>query len=255
MRRILATLLLLAALSTRPAEAQTGVGVVLMHGLQGSPSKIIDTVSTALQGAGYLVETPEMCWSGRRLYDRPFLTCLAEIDTAIAGLNARGAGKIVVAGQSLGGLAAIAYGARHPNLSGIVAYAPSGAPERINNRPEIAQGVAQARGMLAAGNGEQAATFPFVNMGQPFMVKTSASIYLTFFDPQGPANMLASLRQLRVPLLWVAGTSDPGQTNASAEFGQVPANPLSRFVAVAGGHLETPNAGKSATLDWLRTLR
>ena len=37
---------------------------------------VINQLAIALQGAGYLVEAPEMCWSRRRIYDRPFLDCL-----------------------------------------------------------------------------------------------------------------------------------------------------------------------------------
>ena len=53
------------------------------------------------KSAGYLVDTPEMCWSRRRIYDRPFLDCLTEIDSAIGRLKGRGAGTIVSAGSSL----------------------------------------------------------------------------------------------------------------------------------------------------------
>jgi pimeloyl-ACP methyl ester carboxylesterase len=82
------------------------------------------------QGAGYLVDTPEMCWSRRRIYDRPFLDCLTEIDSAIGRLKGHGTGRIVVAGMRQGGDAALAYGARRANLAGIIALAPAAAPER-----------------------------------------------------------------------------------------------------------------------------
>ena len=120
MRRILATSLMLAVLSglVAPACAQT-IGIVLMHGKTGSPNTVIDQLATALQSAGYLVDTPEMCWSRRRIYDRPFLDCLTEIDSAIGRLKGRGAGRIVVAGMSQGGDAALAYGARQANLAGM----------------------------------------------------------------------------------------------------------------------------------------
>jgi hypothetical protein len=64
MRRILALSLMLAVLPglAAPASAQT-IGIVLMHGKTGSPDTVIDRLAIALQGAGYLVDTPEMCWS------------------------------------------------------------------------------------------------------------------------------------------------------------------------------------------------
>jgi len=39
--------------------------------------------------------------SRRRIYNRPFLDCLTEIDSAIGRLKGRGAGTIVSAGSSL----------------------------------------------------------------------------------------------------------------------------------------------------------
>jgi hypothetical protein len=74
-------------------------------------------------------------------------------------------------------------------------------------------------------------------------------------DPQGPANMDAAVRQLRAPLLWVAGTADPSQTRAEAEFYQAPSYPANRFVTVASGHLGTPTAARPAVLAWLSALK
>jgi hypothetical protein len=97
MMLILPVLLMLGLLPglIAPVWGQT-IGIVLMHGKTGSPNTVIDRLAIALQGAGYLVEVPEMCWSRRRIYDRPFLDCLTEIDSAIARVKSRGAGRIVV---------------------------------------------------------------------------------------------------------------------------------------------------------------
>jgi esterase/lipase len=237
-----------------PAFAQT-IGIVLLHGKTGSPDTVINQLAIALQGAGYLVDTPEMCWSRRRIYDRPFLDCLTEIDSAISRLKSRGAGKIVVAGMSQGGDAALAYGARRANLAGIIALAPAAAPERQVGLGDIAQNVAQARALVAAGRGDETASFVDRNASGPFSVRTTATIYLSYLDPQGPANMLDSVRKLHAPLLWVAGSADPSQTGANAEFNQAPANPLNRFVMVASAHLGTPNAAREAVLAWLPELK
>jgi hypothetical protein len=72
-----------------------------------------------------------MCWSHRRIYDRPFLDCLAELDLPIARLTATGARAIVIAGMSQGGIGALVFGARRSGLAGIIALAPVGAPERM----------------------------------------------------------------------------------------------------------------------------
>jgi esterase/lipase len=255
MKRVAVVSLIVAAfLTARGAVADT-TGIVLMHGLQGSPNQVIDSLATALQGAGYLVETPEMCWSRRRIFDQPFLVCLQDVDSAVGRLRSRGARKIVVSGVSMGGLAALVYGARHGDLAGIVALAPANAAENTIKNAEIAQDVAQARAMVAAGRGDEIASFNALNYNGTVPVRATAAIYLSFLDPQGAANMANSLRGLRVPLLWVAGDTDPIQRNAQAEFNLVPANPLDRFVTVPAAHLGTPNAAKEAVLAWLPALR
>ena len=248
---ILAAILAIAA----PVSAQT-IGVVLMHGNTDSPSGNIALLAAAMEGAGYLVERPEMCWSYRRRRDRLFLDCLAELEAPIARLTSRGARAIVVAGMSQGGIAALAFGARRPGLAGIIALAPAGAPERqVTVFPQIAQSVAQARAMVAGGHGDERSSFNDLNIRGSFPVNTTAAIYLSFFDPTGPANMLDSTSRLRVPLLWVAGTGDHSQPGPAYAFSHAPPNPLNRHVAVSADHLGTPTAAREAVLAWLRELR
>jgi pimeloyl-ACP methyl ester carboxylesterase len=201
-------------------------------------------------------------WSTRRrcagrngVYDRPFLDCLTEIDNAIGRLKGSGASRIVVAGMSQGGDAALAYGAHHAQLAGINALAPAAAPERQIGLADIAQSVAQARALVVAGRDDETASFADRNVGRTFSVRTTAMIYLSYLNPQGPANMLDSVRKLHAPLLWVAGSADPSQIGANAEFNQAPANPLNRFVMVTSSHLGTPNAAREAVLAWLPELK
>jgi pimeloyl-ACP methyl ester carboxylesterase len=256
MTRILAICAMLAVVPGLVSLAWAqAIGIVLMYGKTGSPNTVINQLAIALQGAGYLVDTLEMCWSQRRIYDRPFLDCLTEIDSAIGRLKGRGASKIVVAGMSQGGDAALAYGTRHAQLAGIIALAPAATPERQVGLPDIAQSVAQARALVVAGRGDETASFVDRNAVGAFSVRTTATIYLSYLDPQGPANMLDSVRKLHAPLLWVAGSADPSQTGANAEFNQAPANPLNRFVMVTSSHLGTPNAAREAVLAWLPELK
>jgi hypothetical protein len=171
-----------------PVSAQS-IGVVLMHGNTDSPDGTIALLAAAMEDAGYLVERPEMCWSHRRRRDKPFLERLAALEAPIARLTSRGA--------------------RRPSLAGIIALAPNGAPERLVRLfPQVAGSVAQARAMVAAGSGDQRASFTDLNIRGPFSVDTTAAIYLSFFDPTGPSNMLDNVSRLREPLLWVAGTAD-----------------------------------------------
>jgi pimeloyl-ACP methyl ester carboxylesterase len=262
-RVALAAALCLAAAA---AQAQQKIGVVLMHGKLGLPLGVSDNrkpgvavrLIEALKGAGYLVAAPEMCWSRRRSFDKPRDQCLAELDQTIAALKSQGATAIVVGGESLGGNAAIAYGASHAGLLGVIGLAPADDPQRKARRPEIAAAVARAQLLVASGKGDAPDVFADVNTGAQgsftMAVNTTARIYLSFFDPNSAA-IAPNVAALKAPLLWVAGSADPTQRDSEgAYFQHAPANPLNRYVTVQANHLATPDAGSGAVLAWLAAL-
>jgi len=157
MRQKLIWLLIGCDALTASAHAET-IGVVMMHGKHGTPSQL-QQIAGSIAEAGFAVERPEMCWSAARIYDRTYLECFADIDAAAARLKARGATTIVVLGMSLGGNAALGFGARRQGLAAIVALAPAHAPEFLGRRPEIARSVAKAQAEVAAGWRDEKSTF------------------------------------------------------------------------------------------------
>jgi hypothetical protein len=75
MRRLLLAIMTLAAVISMAASVSVQtIGLVLMHGNTDAPSGTIASLAAALEGAGYPVERPEMCWSYRRRRDRRFST-------------------------------------------------------------------------------------------------------------------------------------------------------------------------------------
>jgi dienelactone hydrolase len=105
-----AVVVLTAAMSV--AAAQDRIGVVLLHGKQSAPEQH-EPLASAMAAAGFPVERPEMCWSGRRIYDRDYPGCLRDIDSAVDRLRQQGVTALVIAGHSLGANGALAYGARN----------------------------------------------------------------------------------------------------------------------------------------------
>lgn len=256
------------ALVAAPLRAQDKIGIVLMHGKQGSPlgsapigsnrPPIGGQLIAALKDAGYLVTMPEMCWSGRRGLDKSFPECLKEIDTSIADLKSRGATAVVVAGLSQGGLAAIAYGATHADILGVIAYAPADDPAGKSRVPAIAATIAKAQQMAADGKGGERSSFDDVNTGPQgsftMTLNTTADIYLSFYAPDAATGMGGNLAKLQVPILWIYSDSDPSQRNAVSFFEKAPVAPLNRQVKVSANHTETVNAGRDPTLAWLKEL-
>src|SRR4029078_1845635 len=117
------------------AKDLDGFGVVLMHGKGGNPeSNLIAPLTVALEANGALVIAPLMPWYGAQgrpqVYAETYDQAMQTIEHAAAALRAKGASKIIVAGESLGSNAALGYGARHGHdLAGIMALAPGHVPE------------------------------------------------------------------------------------------------------------------------------
>jgi esterase/lipase len=250
-RVLLAIAALLAIASL--ASAGTKIGIVLLHGTLAAPSEL-DDVAKYLTDAGYAVEVPEMCWSKDRHYDKPYLECLSDIDPAVARLKAKGTTAIVIGGFSIGGSAAIAYGARHDGLAGIIGLAPVHQPERLAKEPRIAKSLALATRLNEAGKGNQVVDFANLSVGKAFTTPMTARVYPTFFAASSPGYMPANMAKLKAPILWVAGTGDRTQLGPAYAFDKAAKNPLNQYVKVSADHLGTPIAAKDAVLAWLKQL-
>jgi pimeloyl-ACP methyl ester carboxylesterase len=249
----LARSLLIAALQFDPvaAGAEARFGVVFMHGKQSSPEEH-EPFANAMARAGHLVERPEMCWSGQRIYDLPYLECLREIETAFERLRARGATARVIAGHSLGANGALAYGARH-QVAGVIALAPGHRPEVLARRPEIGAAIDRARKLVGDRRNDRL-SFPDTNGGLVIRVPATPETYLSFFAPDSPAVMPANAARLKAPLLYVVGSGDPLQRGPEEIFAKAPPHPLNRYVTVTAGHFDTSAASANVVVNWLRDL-
>ncbi len=251
---VLAVMVLIClALLPGPAAAFQRVGLVLLHGKTGSPAQFASMENMLIE-TGYGVETPEMCWSARRIYDEALTSCYADIDAAVARLKADGFEAIVVGGHSLGGLVALAYAASHAGLAGVIALAPDGEPSDFNRHAKVAQSVRRATAMMQAGKGDDIARFTDRVLGKYFAVKATPRAYISFLGPGSDLRPTRLLPALHAPLLWVAGTRDSSQRDAATLFKLAPANRLNRFLLVNAGHMGTPGTALVPMLDWLGRL-
>jgi esterase/lipase len=238
------------ALMPGEAAAFQRVGIVLLHGKTGSPAQFAD-MANMLSETGYGVETPEMCFSARRIYDAPLEGCFADIDAAIARLRADGFEAIVVGGHSLGGLVALAYAASHAGLAGIVALAPDGEPGDFNGHAAVKASLTQAARLMAAGEGDDTREFTDRVLGHDLRVKATPSAFLSFLGPDSILRPARLLPALTAPIFWAAGSKDTSQGNAAALFAKAPANDRNRFLSVNAGHMGTPGAALVPMIDWL----
>lgn len=260
LRLPVAVLALSGLLAGAPALAQSGglsgMGVVLLHGKGGVPGAMLEGFGEALKKAGAAIEEPEMPWSHKRIYDATYEQAMAEIDLAVQKLKWRGATRIVIAGHSLGANAAIGYAARRDGLAGIVALAPGHLPEAWALRLRTKGAISKAKEMIAAGQGDVPMSFPDLAQGIPFYVKATPNVYLSMFDPDGPAPIPKNAALMPpIPLMWVVGIADPiffhGKDYA---FDLAAKNSKSKYYVIPGAHLSTPFQARNAVVDWLKSL-
>ncbi|MGE5548831.1 MAG: alpha/beta hydrolase [Solirubrobacterales bacterium] len=254
LRRLFASVILLAGcLLASLSQAADKVGVVLMHGKAGDPSHL-RSLADDLTAAGYLVATPTMPWSAARRYDGSLDEAHAEIDATVAELKRQGARKIVVAGHSMGANTAIGYAATHPGLvDALIALGPGQTVEGAVFRDRLGASVARARNLIAKGRGDEPAEFDDLHLGKVGTVTATARVYLSYFNPDGLANMPATAPRLALPFLWTVGRADRNmlERGSAYAFDRAQPNPSSRYVEVDADHMGTPDASRTVVLDWL----
>jgi len=228
------------------------IGVVVLHGKWGSPDgKPTKPLIAALEREGFLVSVPEMPWSGRRGYDNSYEEAMNEIDKAVSELKQQGATQIFIAGHSMGANGAIGYAARK-HVAGVIALAPGHVPDVTRNI--YADDVERAKKMVAVGNGNDQLNVTDSNQGKKKEVTLKASIYLSYFDPNGAANMANNASNIKAgtAFLWVVGSQDKMSERGSAyAFDKAPANSISKYLVVNSDHFKTPEDAIPEILAWL----
>ncbi len=246
-----------ASMIAATAHAQQ-TGVVLLHGKWGTPRGPTQPLETAMRAAGFHVIARDMPWSDTRAYDRDVDGAMAEIDAQMAELRAAGATRLVVAGQSLGGNMALVYAARHPELAGVIVVSPGHTPERFIHNPKIAEDLERARAMLSSGRGASYGNYEDVNQGRTRQVSATPAVFISYFDPEGPAVMPYNAAKLspHTALLWVVGRHDQMASEGTGyAFDRAPRNSLSAYHVVDADHFGAPSASREIVVDWLKSLR
>lgn len=256
-RHMLVALVIAMAALILPAAAQpvAKTGVVVMHGKGGRPERFVSDLALVLERKGHLVANLEMPWSGRREYDKNVDGADQEVSAAIAGLRAQGAQKVFIAGHSQGGVYALHYASRFP-VDGAILIAPGGDPASLVFRNNLGDNVARARGLVAANKGNEPVQFEdYEGSRGKNQVRTTAAIYLTWFDPDGAMNQRNSTRAIppQTPVLYIAPSRDyPGlQKIKQVMFDLLPAHPLTRLYEPDASHLESPGASADEIARWV----
>ena len=234
------------------------IGIVLMHGKGGSPTKHVLELASALEKNGILVANLEMPWSGRRNYDVTVSAAEQEVDSALTYLRGRGAQKLFVAGHSLGGLFALYFGGRHV-VDGIIAIAPGGNVGDAHFREKLGASFETARKLIAEGKGEENVSLnDYEGSKGTYTINTTPAAYISWFDPDGAMNETLSTKNMNpgIPVLFIAPTNDyPASIRAKhIMFDFLPKNKFSILYEPDSSHLEAPSASIVEIILWVAAI-
>ncbi len=256
-KRLLLRALLLAlavrALHRIAALAEVRLGVVL-HARQAERAGGACAACRALAAAGHLVERPEMCWSARRIYDRPYLECLRrdrrrDRTAAAARRHSIRGRRSQPRRQRCARLWRAAPTRRRGGAGARTSAGGAGAAPSDCRQRSIKPASWWPKAARKLGCRFRISTAILL-----ISVTTTPETYLSFFAPDSPAVMPANAARLQAPLLYVVGTGDPLQRGPDEIFAKAPPHPLNRYVTVRAGHFDTSAAAADAVVAWLRAL-
>ena len=247
-----------AAIEPLVSRVTTGTAkatVIALHGKNGSPTRTshMQTLATGLNAQGYDVIRPQMPWHDTN-WDGSLCDGMAYLNTLVAAEKA-GNRPVIILGHSLAGPVVLSYSALADTTKAdaVVVLAPG---HYANLSPVLAEyhkaSITLAKEMVAAGNGDDIATFQTYNGGL-IDISTTANIYLSFHDPEQYPNVKSSLVKVAEPLLWLAGQDDPLTGITADTFGiieLIPGNGVNRYKVVAGDHFSVVNAVPDELDDW-----
>ena len=189
-------------------------GLLALHGFTGNPSSMRGLAET-LAAEGLHVELPRLPGHGTTIEDMlttGWADWTGEVEAAYQRLAAR-AGKVVVAGLSMGGSLALWAGLQHPDVAGLVLVNPATKPQP----PEVMTVLSD---MLAAGT--EVAPGIGSDIADPDVRESayegSPLRPLTSFIEDGLAAMAARYGELTMPLLLFTSRQDHVVEPAQSEY-------------------------------------
>ena len=244
--------LIAAVLAILNVGSKDRIGLVLMHGKGGTPSGPIAALADNLAASGILIEAPLMPWGRGRIYDKTYDDAMGEIDDAVERLESSGAVRIFVGGHSLGANASLGFAARREGLGGVIVLAFGHLPGLFGKR--LPDSLTKARQMIEAGNGHEKAEFEDINQGRRLVRTTTAEIYISWFQPGGPAGAGKNAHAIKpgTPVLWIEDDARKKRTERRRRiFNKVPDHPVNEFHVISSTHRKVPTDAIGIVGGWL----
>lgn len=248
---------LTALICAHPLYAAQRCVVIMMHGKWGGPkSPFLKALHEKIEPV-CKVEMRNMPWSRTRNYDQTYQHTLKDLGQAVAQYRKEGYEKIIIAGQSFGANAAIAYQTSIGDADAVIALSPGHSPHYMYFSGLTRAAVSDAKKAVASGQPEKLIEMTDLNQGQRKELTIRADVLISYFDPEGLGNMAITAGQFKQPaaFLWVIGTQDPlYKEGRSYAFDKVPNHPLNKYLTVNANHSSTPDVASDQVLEWIKQL-
>lgn len=248
------------AMMPTASAADAKVGVVILHGKLAPPNnRVINPLTNALESEGFYVSNPEMPWSKSRQYDKDYAGAIAELEEAVAALKKKGAEKIFVAGHSFGANIVLNY-ATLSKVNGVLALSPGQIPQHPDFAKYTKEDLDNAKKLIGEGKGDETKRFSDVDLNKgAFLSVMSPKVYVSYFDPNGSANMETSAGAIKpgTPLLVVTGTRELAPLKEVAEkiFARAPSHPASKNLVINSTHVDVPADGVREIVAWIKSAQ
>lgn len=231
---------------------------LLVHGKYAGPEDgkcLLNAVARELRARQLLVNYSSYPWSGDRNYDATSMQGAEEMHANIQSLKAQGATRIHIVAFSLGANLALYYSTLdHQDYDSIVALYPSHNLHNERFQHLTKWSVEKAIGMVNIFN-DTPAHFIDSQKGSIEVAEFLPSVYASFFDPNGPCNMVKSVAETKTarPVYMIIDSNDPMTVN-NQQLLFVPMlkdQTVSKFETLQG---QTPLANLPNILSWVDTF-
>lgn len=233
-------------------------GYLVLHGKKSGPTfdrcALHPIVNQLKQHSP--VDFVSHAWSYDRLYDQPFESCLTSIAQARQRLVDQGATKIHMLGHSLGGNAEIYYATHYSNFDSMILLAPAHNTHLQKIRAQCRWSVAKAQEYLKSGDDE---IHHFVDFDSADVTVSAVkpSVYISYFDPEGPCNMTHNARRVLTPanVLCLSGANDVTQTTTrELVYDPLPKTKYSQFHLLDEDHFTVCYNTHDLIVNWVKNL-
>jgi len=235
--------------------AADDVGVILMHGKDGTTKSKSPLGKLKPKLGGIMVKMPTMTWSKSGEFTKNLNQVFGQIDGYVKSLRESGATKVVIGGHSIGANMALAYAANRGGVDGVLMIAPGHRPDTLGDANEAE--LQKAKGLIAKGSPGDKVKIVDRNQGKKINRKVRADVAIDYFAPDGLSVMQVNATKISagIPVYWIIGDKDrlhPGGENLI--FDKLPEHPKSAYVVISANHKSAPIKGAKKIKDWLKGL-